>query len=295
MIDPVFKQNRLTNILLEDADGELMQAGGRPVYYLGDGPEARFVSTVLIDHPERGLVVFAPRYNRSVTLSVNGQRVPSSDAPAWRGGKLGNKWVIPAGLLRSGTNSLSADVRRECCRAYLADLIAAPPGAIDIAIRQWRMQSLLPALGLMVLGLFGALTCLLAGRNTLHKPMANAAAVAFTGMALGGLWQIDILTPTSEPLYISAGFMTLLATMAGLVALADRWFSGGPQFDRALLIFGAVFSVMTAAAALAPEPLPRELRDLFNVLIVLLSNAAIIACVVRGLKRDGDTSSRASG
>lgn len=290
VIDPVFADNRLANILLEGADGQLKQAGGRPSYYLGDGPQARFVSTVSIDRPERGLVVFAPRHNRSATLSVNGQPVPSSDAPAWRGGKLGSKWVIPAGLLRSGTNSLVVDVRRECCRAYLADLIVAPPGTIDIAIREWRMQSLLPALGLMVLGMFGTLICLMAGRNALYKSIANAAALAFTGMALGGLWQIDILTPSTEPLYISAGFMTLMATMAGLVALADRWFSGGPQFGRPLLLFAALFSVWAAAAALSAEPSPRWLRDLFNILVILLANGAIIACVVRGLKRDGEAS-----
>lgn len=289
VIDPVFEQNRLANILLEGPDSQLKQANGRPDYYLGDGPQARFITTVFIDHPERGLVVFAPRYIRSVTLSVNGKSVPSSDAQAWRGGKLGSKWVVPGGYLRKGTNSLAADVRRECCRAYLADLIAAPPGAIDIAIRQWRMQSLLPALGLMVIGLFGACTCLLAGRNALYRPFANAAALAFTGMALGGLWQIDILTPSSEPVYISAGFMTLLATMTGLVALADRLFPGGPQFDRALLLFAALFSVLIVSPALFAEPLPRALRDLINVLMVLLANAAIIACVVRGLKRDGET------
>lgn len=290
VIAPVFEQNRLANILLEGPDGQLKQAGGRPDYYLGDGPQARFVSTVFIDHPERGLVVFAPRYNRSVALLVNGQFVPSSDAPAWRGGKLGNKWVIPGGYLRKGTNRLAADVRRECCRAYLADLIAAPPGAIDIAIRQWRMQSLLPALGLMVIGLFGAFTCLLAGRNALYRPFANAAALAFAGMAFGGLWQIDILTPSSEPVYISAGFMTLLATMIGLVALSDRWFSGGPQFDRALLLFAVPSCAMIVVAALLAEPLPRGLRDLINIVVVLFANSAIIGCVVRGLKRDGEAS-----
>ena len=288
VIDPIFEHNRLTNILLQGPDGQLRQADGRPDYYLGDGPRARFVATVAIDHPERGLVVFAPRYNRAVTLSVNGQLVPSSDAPAWRSGKLGSKWVIPGGLLRKGTNRIAADVSRECCRAYLAELIAAPPGAIDIAIRQWRMQSLLPKLGLMVLGLFGAFTCLLAGRNALYRPFASAAALAFAGMALGSLWQIDILTPSTEPVYVSAGYMTLLATMTGLVALADRWFSGGPRFDRLLLLLAAICCVLLVTTALLSEPLPRVWRDLINIVMVLLANCGVIGCVVRGLKHDGE-------
>ncbi|PXW79396.1 signal transduction histidine kinase [Blastomonas natatoria] len=286
VIDPVFKQNRLADVALQGPDGQMREPGGRPNYYLGEGREARFVATVRLDSPDQGLVVFAPRYNRWARLSVNGQVIPLSDAPAWRGGRLGGKWVVPPGFLRAGRNVLTLDIGRECCRAYLAALIAAPPGPIDRAIRQWRLQSALPPIGLMVLGLFGAVSCLMAAGRSPYRQLGHAAALAFIGMALGGVWQIDVLTPSSEPLYGAAGQLTLLATFSGLVALADRWFPGGPRFDRYLTVLAPAFFVVIAATAFTTDGMPTLLRNLVDTTIVVLANIAIIACVRRGLQQD---------
>ncbi|GGB69057.1 sensor histidine kinase [Blastomonas aquatica] len=285
-IDPVFERHRVANIMLMGSDGQLREAIGHPNYNLGESGEARFVGSVELDRPESGLVVFASRYSRFANLTVNGRAVPMADAPGWRSGSFGGKWVVPAGLLRAGRNTLEVDVKRECCRAYLASLIAAPPGAIDVAIRQWRLQRLLPAIGLLVLGIFGAGSCLLAAGNSAYRQQAYAAALAFTGMALGGLWQIDILTPSSEPLYISVGELTLLATFAGLVALVDRWFPGGPRHDRALVVLSLGFFILIASAAFTTDGMQGQIRNLLDIAMVSLANVAIIASVLRGLKTD---------
>ena len=58
--DPVLTRYMVANILLEQPGGILGAAEGRPDYYLGTGPDARFVAKVQVDEPDRGLVVFAP-------------------------------------------------------------------------------------------------------------------------------------------------------------------------------------------------------------------------------------------
>lgn len=284
--DPMFKRHEIATILLETESGALREAIGRPDYYLGEGPSARFTATLAIAAPEAGLVVFAPRYNRHARLAVNDQPVPLADAPAWRGGRIGAKWVVPPALLRGGDNRLVVEVERECCRAYLSGLIAAPPGDIDIAIRTWRLQSLVPALGVMVLGLFGAGTCLLLALGPAYRREAAAAGLTFFGMAMGGLWQADIVTGSGEALYVAAGQMALLPTFAGLVALADRWFPGGPRHDRALKVGTAIFAVLIAAFPLTNTIMPTALRGPVEGGIALLANIAIIAAVVRGLRID---------
>lgn len=285
-VDPLFKDNAIADIRLVGSDGRLREAGGRPDYYLGEEGSARFVATIRIARPGDGLVVFAPRYNRRASLEVNGRPVPLSDAPAWRGGRLGAKWVVPPALLVEGDNRLAVDIERECCRAYLSGLIAAPPGAIDLAIRQWRIKALVPAFGLMVLGLFGAGSCLLVANSPAIRGQAAAAALAFTGMALGGLWRADILTSSSEPLYNAAGHMALLATFAGLVALADRWFPGGPRHDRWLLATVPPLFILIAAGAFPQDGLPDILRSGIEIVIVGLANLAVLASVLRGLRAE---------
>jgi signal transduction histidine kinase len=99
-------RNALTNIKLEQPDGTLGEADGRPDYYLGTGPDARFAAQVRVLQPDRSLAVFVPRDNRWASLTVNGQTVRLSDAPAWRGGRLGGKWVVPPAMLRRGDNAL---------------------------------------------------------------------------------------------------------------------------------------------------------------------------------------------
>lgn len=287
VIDPVVEQNRLTDIEMAEPDGRQTMIEGRPNYYLGTSRDTRFSSSKTLARPDEGLVVFVPRYNRWARLWVNGKYIPMADSPAWRGGRLGGKWVVPPAFVRSGSNSITIEIRRECCRAFLGPVIAAPPGAIDIAIRQWRLKSLFPAVGLMVVGLFGAFSCLIAAGRSPYRQEAMAAALAFTGMALGGLWQVDILTPSSEPVYGAAGQMTMLATFAGLVALADRWFPGGPRFDRALIVCTPVFTLMHTAGVLSPDGLPIALRHLNELLVVLFANIAILSCVVRGLRIEG--------
>lgn len=284
--DPLFERHSLDAIMLEAPDGALREARGRPDYYLGEGRSARFVTTYTTSAPRDGLVVFAPRYNRHAQLTINNQPVPLSDAPAWRGGRIGAKWVVPPALLRDGANRIVIAIERECCRAYLSGLIAAPPGAIDSAIRKWRLQSLVPAFGLMVLGFFGAGTCLILTLGAAYRAEATAAALAFFGMAMGGLWQADIFTVVSEAVYNAAGQMSLLATFAGLVALADRWFPGGPRFDRPLIGLSALFAILIAVGAFAADGVPTPLRAGLEGAIVLAANIAIIACIARGLRID---------
>lgn len=284
--DPVFTRHMVANILLEQPGGILGAAEGRPDYYLGTGPDARFVAKVQVDEPDRGLVVFAPRFNRWAGLHVNGQAVPVSDAPAWRSGRLGAKWVVPPAMLRRGENTLVVAIGRECCKAFLSGLIAAPPGTIDEAIRHWRMQALIPAFGVLVLGLFGAGSCLLLAIGPAYRREATAAAVAFAGLALGGLWQIDILTRSSEALYIAAGWAALLMTFSGLVALIDRWFPGGPRYDRWLMVLVPLGALLISAAGLSADPPPVALRTALEVSIVLFANIAIIASLWRGLAID---------
>lgn len=284
--DPVLTRHMVANILLEQPGGILGAAEGRPDYYLGTGPDARFVAKVQVDEPDRGLVVFAPRFNRWAGLHVNGQAVPVSDAPAWRSGRLGAKWVVPPAMLRQGENTLVVAIGRECCKAFLSGLIAAPPGTIDDAIRHWRMQALIPAFGVLVLGLFGAGSCLLLAIGPAYRREATAAAVAFAGLALGGLWQIDILTRSSEALYIAAGWAALLMTFSGLVALIDRWFPGGPRYDRWLMVLVPLGALLISAAGLSADPPPVALRTALEVSIVLFANIAIIASLWRGLAID---------
>ena len=284
--DPVLTRHMVANILLEQPGGILGAAEGRPDYYLGTGPDARFVAKVQVDEPDRGLVVFAPRFNRWAALHVNGQAVPVSDAPAWRSGRLGAKWVVPPAMLRRGENTLVVAIGRECCKAFLSGLIAAPPGTIDDAIRHWRMQALIPAFGVLVLGLFGAGSCLLLAIGPAYRREATAAAVAFAGLALGGLWQIDILTRSSEALYIAAGWAALLMTFSGLVALIDRWFPGGPRYDRWLMVLVPLGALLISAAGLSADPPPVALRTALEVSIVLFANIAIIASLWRGLAID---------
>ncbi|MCU0947260.1 MAG: hypothetical protein MUF47_03280 [Porphyrobacter sp.] len=281
--DPRLARHVVETILLEQPDSTLVEAGGRPDYYLGTGPDARFAATVQLDQPAGGLVVFAPRFNRWASLAVNGQAVPMSDALAWRAGRLGAKWVVPPALLRRGDNTLVVGIRRECCKAFLSGLIVAPAGTIDEAILHWRMQALIPAFGMLVLGLFGAGSCLLLAIGPAFRGEAMAAALALTGLALSGLWQVDIITPTSEAVYIAAGWAALLMTFSGLVALVDRWFPGGPQYDRWLIVLVPLWALLILASALAADPVPIALRTALEVSIVLLANIAIIASLRRGL------------
>ncbi|MBA4779207.1 MAG: ATP-binding protein [Pseudomonadota bacterium] len=285
--DPVFEQNRLTDVLMVGPDGQQTKVEGRPNYYLGPARLTHFIGHKVLDQPAEGLIVFASRFNRWARLLVNGNYVPMSDSPAWRGGRLGGKWVVPPAFLRAGDNRIEIEVRRECCRAFLGAVIVAPPGTIDIAIRQWRLKSLFPSIGLMVVGLFGALSCLMAAGRSPYRQEAFAAALAFTGMALGGLWQVDILTPSSEHVYGAAGQLTMLATFAGLVALADRWFPGGPRFDRALIACSLALAIAPLAAVPTTNGLPLAVRQLNELLAVLFANIAILSCVVRGLKIEG--------
>lgn len=287
VVDPVFEQNRLTDVVMAEPDGRQTKIEGRPNYYLGAGRTTRFYTTRMLDRPGGGLVVFVPRYNRWARLSVNGKFIPLADSTAWRGGRLGGKWIVPPAFLLAGENRIAIEIRRECCRAFLGSIIAAPPGAIDTSIRQWRLQSLFPSVGLMVVGLFGAFSCLMAAGRSPYRQEAFAAALAFTGMALGGLWQVDILTPSSEPVYGAAGQIILLATFAGLVALADRWFPGGPRFDRPLITCSLIFAFIHLAAAPTANGLPLAIRQLNEMLVVLFANIAILSCVLRGLRIEG--------
>lgn len=284
--DPVFEANRVHGILLEADDGTLAALDPRANYHLGTGREATFVGTVEVARPEAGLVVFVPRYNRFASLAVNGEPIPSTDAPSWRANRMGIKWVVPPQLLNEGTNQLAVNITRECCKAYLSRLIAGPPGVLDVAIRQWRMQLTIPSFGLMVLGVLAALGCVMVSRTPAYHTIALAAALAFTGMALSGLWAIDILTPSSEPVYIAAGQMILLATFAGLVALADRWFPGGPHYDRPLVLASLVFSAVIIGCTFASDGVTPLVRNVLEGTIVVSANFAVIASLWRGLAAD---------
>ncbi len=284
--DPAFERARVTNILSQNADGTQTRLDGKANYYLGTGREATFVAVVEVARPENGLVVFIPRYNRFATLAVNGEPIPASDAPAWRANRMGIKWVVPPQLLEQGPNRLTVGITRECCKAYLSRLIAGPPEVLDVAIRQWRMQRVIPSFGLLVLGLFAAIGCVMVSRSPAYRTTALAAALAFAGMGLSGLWDVDILTPSREPVYIAAGQMILLATFAGLVALADRWFPGGPRFDRPLAMASLVFSAVIIGGAFISESFPPQLRNILEGAIVVLANLAVIASLRRGLVAD---------
>lgn len=284
--DPAFEAHRVTKIAIEAADGTRTELKGGANYHLAAERDATFVGIVEVARPDAGLVVFVPRYNRFASLTVNGEPIPSSDAPSWRASRLGIKWVIPPQLLQQGPNRVAVNITRECCKAYLARLIAGPPEALDVPIRQWRMQSVIPSFGLMVLGMFAAAGCLMVLRNPAYRTIALAAALAFTGMALSGLWAIDILTPSSEPVYVAAGQMILLATFAGLVALADRWFPGGPRFDRPLVLVSLGATGVIFALALIPDGIAPTIRSGFEGSIVLLANLAVIAAMRRGLAAD---------
>ena len=284
--DPAFERSRVSDIVLQDADGTQTPLDGRANYYLGTEREATFIGIVEVARPERGLVVFVPRYNRFASLTVNGEAVPSSDAPSWRANRMGIKWVVPAQLLQQGPNQLAVTIQRECCKAYLARLIAGPPEALDVPIQQWRMQSVIPSFGLMVLGIFAAIGCLMVSRSPAYRTIAFAAALAFTGMALSGLWAIDILTPSSEPVYVAAGQMILLATFAGLVALADRWFPGEPRFDRPLVIASLVFAAVIITCSFVSDGVTPLFRNILEGAIVVLANFAVIASLKRGLVAD---------
>ncbi|MFN3989464.1 MAG: sensor histidine kinase [Erythrobacter sp.] len=284
--DPAFETHRVSSLALEAADGTSTPLDPRANYYLAEAREATFTGIVEVARPETGLVVFVPRYNRFASLTVNGAAIPASDAPSWRASRLGIKWVVPPQMLVQGPNRLAVHITRECCKAYLAGIIAGPPQALDVPIRQWRMQKVIPSFGLMVLGIFAAIGCVVVSRSPAYRTITLAAALAFTGMALSGLWEIDILTPSSEQVYIAAGQMILLATFAGLVALADRWFPGGPQFDRPLVAASLVFAAVIIACTLASDGLPPQLRNGLESAIVVLANLAVIAAMRRGLKAD---------
>ncbi|WP_230962524.1 sensor histidine kinase, partial [Erythrobacter donghaensis] len=88
-------------------------------------------------------------------------------------------------------------------------------------------------------------------------------------------------------IYGAAGQMTLLATFAGLVALADRWFPGGPRYDRALVTCSAIFAFINLAAAITTDGMPLAIRNLNELLVVLFANIAILSCVVRGVRVEG--------
>lgn len=284
--DPAFETHRVTNIAVEAADGTRTALNGKANYHLAAERDATFVGIVEVAKPDSGLVVFLPRYNRSASVVINGEPIPSSDAPSWRAGRLGGKWVVPPQMLNAGPNEIAIRINRECCKAYLARIIAGPPEALDVPIRQWRMQSVIPSFGLMVLGVFAAGGCLMVLRNPAYRTIALAAALAFTGMALSGLWAIDILTPSSEPVYVAAGQMILLATFAGLVALADRWFPGEPRFDRPLVLASLGAAGMIFALALVPDGIPPTIRNAFEGSIVVTANIAVIAAMRRGLRAD---------
>jgi len=284
--DPAFETYRVTSLAVAAPGGTSKPLDPRANYYLAETREATFTGIVEVARPEAGLVIFVPRYNRFASLTVNGEAIPSSDAPAWRASRLGIKWVVPPQMLAQGPNRLAVHITRECCKAYLARLIAGPPQALDVPIRQWRMQKVIPSFGLMVLGIFAAIGCVMVSRSPAYRTIALAAALAFTGMALSGLWAIDILTPSSEQVYVAAGQMILLATFAGLVALADRWFPGEPRFDRPLMIAAVGFAAVIIACMLASDGLPPQLRNSLEGAIVVLANLAVIAAMRRGLKAD---------
>lgn len=286
LAEQVLDSGRIDTVMLQDESGKLVEAGGRPDYYLGSGQQARFVADISVNDPETGIVVFAPRYNRLATLKVNGIPIPAADAEAWRGGRMGGKWLVPGALLQSGVNRIELEVQRECCRAYLDSLVVGPPGTLDTEIRNWRLRALVPAFAQLVIGLLGALGCLMIAQERTHRAAAAAAGITFSGMALSGLWQVDLLTPSSEAIYNAAGQLALLTTFAGLTALADRWFPGGPRHDRALMVAVPVLGLPIILGAFTTDGIPVAARSAIEGMTVVLGNVAIMASVVRGLRVD---------
>ncbi len=232
------------------------------------------------------MVIYVPALATRVELFANGALVPASDAPSMRQSLLGVKWTVPPSLLRAGENTFKLNVSRDVSASYISWFIAAPPAVLDVPIRTKRMQAVIPSFGMMVVGLVAALACLWAARNPAYRSVGLSAALAFTGIALSGLWSIDIITPSSGRVNAGAGQLILLAIFTGLVALADRWFADGPRYDRALvgasviyagLIIGATFDVIGWS-------------DLLDILlegsIVVLANIAICAAAWRALAQD---------
>lgn len=287
--DPAFERSRVDGILLAADDGSLIEPRRDGAITFGAGREATFAARVRVDQPKAGLVVFIPELAARASLAVNGAAVPEGDAPNWRPSLLGLKWTVPPALLRSGDNTLTLRVSRDHSVAYIGWLIAGPPALLDAPIRTRRMQAVIPSFGMMVVGLVAALACAMAARNPAYRSVSLAAGLAFTGVALSGLWQIDILTPSSAYVNAGAGQLILLAIFAGLVALADRWFPGGPRYDRALVVASAVFAALIMAATLRLV----DWTDLFDILlegaIVVLGNLAVCAAVWRGLALDRRT------
>lgn len=284
--DPNLTQTRLSGISVDEGGASAESRTAEPGYLLGEGAVATFRASVVLADPARGLVVFAPRFNRSARLWVNGTEIASADAQAWRGGRLGGKWSVPASSLHEGVNVLALRVERECCRAYLAGLHAAPPGEIDRAIRDWRLKRIVPTFAMAVLGAFGAIACIYLALNGAMRGLAAAAGLALGGIALGACWQIDIFTPSSEALYNWAGQAILVLTLSGLVALADRWFPPEPRFDRHLRIAVPVFFSLVTLGALVPDGLPALWRTGIEAAMALAANTAIVAAALRGLAAD---------
>jgi signal transduction histidine kinase len=284
--DPVFERNRISEILLEDADGTLIEPRRQGSVMFGQQREATFVAKLQIKAPEAGLVIFVPELAARANLAINGAAVPEGDAPTWRPSLLGAKWTVPPALLQKGENTLTLRVSRDHSVAYIGWLIAGPPAELDTPIRTRRMQAVIPSFGMMVVGLVAALACAMAARNCAYRSVGLAAGLAFTGVALSGLWQIDILTPSSAYVNAGAGQLILLAIFVGLVALADRWFPGGPRYDRVLMAASVIYAALIVGVTFRVI----DWTDLFDVLlegsIVVFANVAICAAVWRALARD---------
>ena len=283
--DPVFEATRLHNDVVSGSEEHAPARSSGAGYLLGKGPVASFGFSLHVERPDLGLMVFAPRYNRTARLEVNGRAVPSADVQAWRMGRLGGRWVVAPGMLEKGRNRLVVHVERECCRAYLASLHAGPPGLLDPAIRAWRLEKLVPGLAVVVLGLFGALACLYLALHAIMRSLAFAASASLAGIALGALWQVDIFTPSSEALFNWAGQAILALTLSALVALADRWFDDEPRYDRALRIAAPLFLAAITLLALVPDGVPGLVRIALEAAMALAANGAIVGAVVRGLRR----------
>lgn len=284
--DPVFAQNRITEVLLEAPDGTLAEPRRYGPVIFAEGREATFVARITVTRPEEGLVVFIPEIAMGARLLVNGAEIPASDAPSWRPSLLGIKWIVPPALLKAGENALAVQINRDRPKAHMSWLIAAPPAVLDVPIRNKRMQAVIPSFGMMVVGLVAALACAMAARNPAYRSVSLAAGIAFTGIALSGLWQIDILTPSSPYINAGAGQLILLAIFAGLVALADRWFPGGPRYDRALVIASAIYAALIVGVAFRVIDWSNLLDILLEGSIVVLANLAICAAALRALALD---------
>lgn len=283
--DPVFLETRIRSLAVAGGQKDA-KTPPRRTYLLATGPDATFTATVEVTDPEQGLLVFAPRYNRHATLHVNGQPVPSLDPSSWRAGRMGGRWLVPPANLQAGANRLSIHVTRECCRAYLASLHAAPPEVLAGAVRDWRTQKLVPSLAAAILGSFGALVCLYLAFTIARRDFALAAAMALGGISLGALWQVDIFTASSEPLYNAAGQALLALTLSGLILLSDRWFGVSPRFDLPLRIIAPLTLVLIALGMLGADGMPPLWRTALEAAMALGASFAIITHVVRALRRD---------